>query len=150
MKAFVVDASVALKWYLPDEEGVEQALLLLDAFMRDEITLHAPSLIDWEFVNAMWVAGRTGRIVPEDRDAAVQNFLNIDISRTHTRDLFGVILAIATEFGRSCYDSAYLALSRAMGAPFVTGDKRLFNALKDKMHSVTWIEHLSLSSSSEK
>jgi len=150
VKAFVVDASVVLKWYLPDEEGVEQALLLLDAFTRDEIALHAPSLIDWEFVNAMWVAGRTGRIALEDQDAAVQNFQGLDIIRTHANDLSGSILSIATEFGRSCYDSAYLALSRTMGAPFVTGDKRLFNALKEKTQSVIWIEHLSLSSFSEK
>ncbi|MEW6668892.1 MAG: type II toxin-antitoxin system VapC family toxin [Thermodesulfobacteriota bacterium] len=142
MKAFVVDASVALKWYLPDKEGVEQALLLLDAFMREEITLHAPSLIDWEFVNAMWVAGRTGRIAPEDRDAAVQNFLGLDVSRTRCNDLSVSILSVATELGRSCYDSAYLALSGTTGARFVTGDKRLFNATKKRMQSVIWIEHL--------
>jgi predicted nucleic acid-binding protein len=142
MNAFVVDASVALKWYLPDEQGVEQALFLLDAFMREEIALHAPSLIDWEFVNAMWVAGRTGRIALEDRDAAVQNFLGIEVSRTRCNDLSVSILSVATEFGRSCYDSAYLALSSTMGAPFVTGDKRLFNATKKKMPSVIWIEDL--------
>ncbi|MBN1104650.1 MAG: type II toxin-antitoxin system VapC family toxin [Deltaproteobacteria bacterium] len=110
--------------------------------MRDEITLHAPSLIDWEFVNAMWVADRTGRIVLEDRDAAVQNFLRLDVGRTPCSDLSASILSVATESGRSCYDSAYLALSKTTGAPWVTGDKRLFNATKRNMESVIWIGHL--------
>lgn len=147
MKAFVVDASVALKWYLPDEEGVDQALLLLDAFMRSEITLHAPSLIGWEFVNAMWVAGRTHRIAQDDQDAAVRNFLHLDINRIAAYEMSDSILSIAAEFERSCYDSVYMALSSVMRAPFVTGDKRLFNALKEKNLSLTWIEHLSLPSS---
>ena len=36
--------------------------------------------------------------------------------------------------------------ARTMGAPFVTGDKRLFNAMKDKMQSVIWIEQLQVHS----
>ncbi|RJQ60356.1 MAG: hypothetical protein C4530_08015 [Desulfobacteraceae bacterium] len=141
---FVIDASVALKWYLPDEEGVEKAIYLLDAFMKDQITLHAPSLIDWEFINAMWVAGRTGRIVPDDRDAAVQNFLALDIAKTHAKGMSESVLSFATEFQRSCYDSAYLALSSNLKVPFVTADKRLYNAVEDKMKSVVWIEHLEI------
>lgn len=140
MKNFIVDASVVLKWYLPDELGVNQALSLIAEFVEGGLSLHAPDLIDYEFVNAMWVAGKMGRISAEDRDAAVKNFLNIEITKTNIKELFERLLAIATEYNRSCYDAAYLALAEVIDAPLVTGDKRLYNAVEDKIPSVTWIE----------
>lgn len=142
MKSFVVDASVVLKWYLPDEQGVAQALYLLAEFVEDNLTLHAPDLIDYEFVNAMWVAGQMGRINLEDRNDAVNNFLNIEIAKTNIKEFSARLLMLATEYNRSCYDAAYLALSDLVESPFVTGDKRLYNAVKDKVPSLVWIEDI--------
>ena len=142
MKNFVVDASVVLKWYLPDEHGVSQALSLLAELVEGGVTLHAPNLIDYEFVNAMWVAGRMGTITVEDRDGAVKNFLNIEIIKAHIGELFESLLRFATEYNRSCYDASYLALSEIVGAPLITSDKRLYNAVKRKISSVAWIEDI--------
>ena len=140
MKKFVVDTSVVLKWYLSDEHGVRQALSLLEEFFEGKIALHAPDLIDYEFVNAMWVAGKIGRISVEDRDTAVKNFLDIEIIKTDIENLFETILTFSTEHNRSCYDASYLALSAIIGAPFVTSDKKLYNAVKSKISSIVWIE----------
>lgn len=145
MKSFVVDASVVLKWYLPDEQGVEQALYLLAELVEGKITLHAPDLIDYEFANAMWVAGRMGRINLEDRNDAVNNFLNIEVAKTSIKEFFKGLLMLATKHKRSCYDAAYLALSDLIKAPLVTGDKRLYNAVKDNVSSLIWIEDLEIS-----
>jgi len=140
MNNFVVDASVVLKWYLPDEQGVSQALSLLEDFVEGGLRLHAPNLIDYEFVNAMWVAGKMGRIAVEDRDAAAKNFINIEIIRVDIGGFFENLLRLATEYNRSCYDASYLALSEHVGVPLITGDKRLYNAVKGKISSVAWIE----------
>ncbi|MBW2312203.1 MAG: type II toxin-antitoxin system VapC family toxin [Deltaproteobacteria bacterium] len=145
MKSFVVDASVVLKWYLPDEQGVEQALYLLEEFVEGKVTLHAPDLIDYEFTNAMWVAGQMGRINLEARNDAVNNFLSIEIAKTNIKEFSKGLLMLATKHNRSCYDAAYLALSDLMKAPLVTGDKRLFNAVKDSVSSLIWIEDIELS-----
>jgi len=142
MKSFVVDTSVVLKWYLPDEQGVEQALYLLAESVECNLALHAPDLIDYEFVNAMWVAGQMGRTNLEDRNDAVNNFLNIEIAKTNIMKFFESLLMLATEHNRSCYDAAYLALSALLEAPLVTGDKRLYNAVKDKVPSLIWIEDI--------
>ena len=142
MKSFVVDASVVLKWYLPDEQGAKQALYLLAEFVEGNLALHAPDLIDYEFVNAMWVAGQVGRINLEDRNDAVNNFLNIEINKTNIKKFFKSLLMLATEHNRSCYDAAYLALSDLVESPLVTGDKRLYNAVKDKVPSLLWIENI--------
>lgn len=83
------------------------------------LTVHAPDLIDYEFVNAMWVAGKMGRISAETRDAAVRNFLNIEITKTNIGKIFESLLTIATEHNRSCYDAAYLTLSQVLEAPWL-------------------------------
>jgi predicted nucleic acid-binding protein len=53
----VVDASVALKWYLI-EDGAEPARQIL----ADGDTLVAPELVVAEVCNACWLAGRRGEI----------------------------------------------------------------------------------------
>lgn len=80
MKNFVIDTSVVLKWYLPDEYGTDQALFLFAEFVEGNLNLYAPDLINYEFVNTMLVAGKMGRIDLKDRDAAVNNFLHIEIN----------------------------------------------------------------------
>jgi len=142
MKDLIVDASVVLKWYLPDEQGVNQALSLLAEFIEEDLRLHAPNLIDYEFVNAMWVAGKMGRLTLEDRDAAVKNFINFEIIKVDIREISENLLRLATKHNRSCYDASYLALSEILKVSLVTGDKKLYNAVKSKITSVVWIEDI--------
>ncbi len=49
----MLDASVAVKWYLP-EEGHEDAIELLRRAESEEVGLLAPSTIYPEFFNALW------------------------------------------------------------------------------------------------
>ena len=142
MKDLILDSSVVLKWYLPDEQGVNQAISLLSEFIDGNLRLHAPSLIDYEFVNAMWVAGRMGRINLEDRDAAFKNFINFEIIKVDIREISESLLRFATKHNRSCYDASYLALSELLKVSFVTGDKNLFNAVKSEIASIVWIEDI--------
>ena len=52
----VVDASVLLKAYFPDEEGHNEAQRLLDFYSRGEIDLFAPYLLSYEIINACLIA----------------------------------------------------------------------------------------------
>ena len=72
MKDCVLDASVVLKWYLPGEHGSDQAIRLLTGFREGNLNPSSSDLIDYEFVNAMWVAGKLGRVSVEDRDNSVK------------------------------------------------------------------------------
>ncbi len=55
----VVDASVALKWFLTDEPLAAEAL----AILRDGSTLMAPDILVAEVCNAAWRSARLGRIL---------------------------------------------------------------------------------------
>jgi len=54
----VVDASVAVKWYLIDEPDADLALHLFNSFGRGEILLTAPQHIRSEVPSAITIATR--------------------------------------------------------------------------------------------
>ena len=116
----VVDASVALKWYLI-EDGAEAARQNL----ADGATLVAPELIVAEVCNAAWLAGRRGEI-----SAAQQGAIAEDIGRVFDQlerlvPYASRAMAIARELDHPAYDCFYLTLSEALDAPLVTADGRL-------------------------
>jgi predicted nucleic acid-binding protein len=116
----VVDASVALKWYLI-EDGAEAARQIL----ADGGPLVAPELVVAEVGNACWLAGRRGEI-----GAAQQAAIAVDITRVFDRlerlaPHASRAAAIARELDHPVYDCFYLALSEALDAPLVTADSRL-------------------------
>lgn len=55
-KPIVIDASVALKWRLRDEEATAQADALLDDCLTGALELLTPTLFDYEITNALKVA----------------------------------------------------------------------------------------------
>jgi predicted nucleic acid-binding protein len=116
----VVDASVALKWYLI-ENGAEPARQLL----ADGDTLVAPELVVAEVCNACWIACRRGEI-----SAAQQSQIAKDITRVFDQlerlvSHAARAVAIARELDHPVYDCFYLAVSEAFDAPLVTADGRL-------------------------
>ena len=56
VKRIVIDASVALKWRLRDEEATGEADALLDDFLAGNLVLLTPTLFDYEIANALRTA----------------------------------------------------------------------------------------------
>jgi predicted nucleic acid-binding protein len=46
---------------------------------------------------------------------------------------------LAHRFDRSAHDAAYLTLAEAGGEPPITGDLRLYNAVRDQLDWMRWI-----------
>jgi predicted nucleic acid-binding protein len=55
---YVVDASVAAKWFLNDERHTEEATAYLEQMLADEIRPHAPAPLQYEFGNILTKAQR--------------------------------------------------------------------------------------------
>lgn len=134
----VVDASVVLRGFFPDEEGHAQAQALIRAYVQEEVELLAPTLLPYEMTNAVLQAVRRDRISLEQARAILTAFQGLGIPTA------GVPWQRALELGRtydrSAYDGAYLALAQERGSELVTGDRRLYNAVKDHLPWVLWIE----------
>jgi predicted nucleic acid-binding protein len=121
----VVDASVAVKWFIA-EPGEREAVALLD---RRE-PLIAPELVVAELVNVAWKRLVAGTI---DEDQAADVPRGIRRFFTQIRPMTPLApraLAIAAELRHPAYDCFYLALAEAEDAPLVTTDRRLLRRVE--------------------
>lgn len=127
----VVDASVAVKWYVPEPESALAAALLAEGSV-----FLAPDLIVAEFGNALWKKTRAAEVRPRElspREAKtiVDAFVAAPPVRIEpSGPLVAVALDIAVEFGRTVYDALYLALAVVEDCLLVTADAALVGALE--------------------
>jgi predicted nucleic acid-binding protein len=132
----IVDASIVLRAYFPDEEQA-QAQALIRSHVSGHTPLAAPTLLVYEFTNAVLQAVRRGRITDQEGEAILVSFEDLGIEVVPVA--WQQMLPLARRFDRSAYDAAYLALAEARGEPLVTGDLRVYNAVRDHLDWVQWI-----------
>lgn len=126
----VVDCSIALAWFLPDEKSS----LALDVLMQvTESGAVVPQHFSVEFGNALVIAVRRKRI---DRDYRRRTFerisdLELATDRAGSDKLWIETIELADEHGLTLYDGIYLELALRTGLPLATLDKRLAKAALD-------------------
>lgn len=118
----VIDASVALKWFVNEDGSVQAAALLAGPDL-----LIAPDLILAEVGNAAWKADRNGTMHPEQFDHAAARLPAAFDELTPLAALSRRAGAIALVLDHPVYDCCYLALAEARGATLVTADRRLLS-----------------------
>jgi len=114
----VVDASVAIKWVIP-EAGSEQAITLLDH------DLVVPALLFSECANILWRKLRHRLLTDEEASLAAQTLEQAELAVVWTRNYLARAVAIATELDHPAYDAVYLAVAEALGLRMATADDRL-------------------------
>lgn len=125
-RSVVVDASVALKWLLPDEDDAGNAAGLLRAFREQRRDVAAPSFIRYEVANALEQAHRQGRIAEAAIARGLAFFLDLGIHSAGDDDsLLEHAQRVAHETGASVYDAMYVAYAETLGADLVSSDERL-------------------------
>jgi len=139
LKRLVIDASVVLKWYLTDEEYGEKALNLLTKYISNELDFLAPSLLEYEVVNGLIIAQKRGRIKEEKILLAIDGFMDLKIKLKDLSQLYPRALYYCKIYNRSVYDASYLAIAESEGIAMITGDKRLYNAVKEELKWVKWL-----------
>ena len=136
----MVDASVAVKWFIPEAHSGDSLLLL-----EKDWSLLAPDLILSEFGNTVWKKLRRGEIKAIEARGILADFLKIPIFVYPSASLMEEAWSIAEKSLRSFYDSLYLALARIQGCPLVTADRKLYDALKNGplRKNILWVENVS-------
>lgn len=132
----IIDANVILRGFLADE-AQDQAQALIRDYIAGRLELHAPELISYELCNAVWQAERRGRMTSDQAEQILRSIEGLDIGFETVS--WEEMLPLARRFGCSAYDAAYLALAEKRGEPFLTGDLRLYNAVRATLKLVQWI-----------
>ena len=143
MTLYVIDAGIAVKWFL-NEPLSEKALQLLKQFQQGAVELVAPELLIAEVANVFWKRAARGDLTKEEAADNLQDALAINLPLVPTAVLAKNALALAQRHNRSVYDSLYLALALARDCELATSDERLFNAIAGKFQCIRLLHHLTL------
>jgi predicted nucleic acid-binding protein len=136
----VVDASVVVKLFLPEELSDRADTLLRSGAGGGELgELHAPDLLYVEIANVLWKHVRSGVMQAETAAAHLAALLDLHITPAASRELAAHALALASEHDVSAYDASYVALAQALECELITADERLVNRLSRALPFVRWI-----------
>ena len=114
----VVDASVAAKWFAPEDDS-PVAFGILDH------ELLAPDLLYAEVANILWKKWRRGEVADDVPEIGARLLAGLTLQVTPCASLMADAVALATRLGHPAYDCFYLALARRHSTPMVTADQRL-------------------------
>jgi predicted nucleic acid-binding protein len=141
LKQAVVDASVAVKWVVPEDHSEEALSLLTDGVM-----LYVPSHWLAEVSTTFWAkCAFKGVLTREQAAARVKWIASLDFAETSVSSLIMPATDMAFDLHLTVYDTLYLALAVQVAAPLVTADRKLFDKAKaDRRYanSVVWVADL--------
>ncbi|MCY3703431.1 MAG: type II toxin-antitoxin system VapC family toxin [Rhodospirillales bacterium] len=118
---FVMDASIAGAWLLPDEDAA-LADVALDRLANE--TAVVPNLFWHEVRNLLRIAERRKRVTPGYADASMARIRRLPIECPDEME-DGHVLQLARVHALSAYDGSYLALAVHESCPLVTLDSQL-------------------------
>jgi predicted nucleic acid-binding protein len=137
VSVFVVDASVGLKWFIPEDHHAAARRLQDPAHQ-----LHAPTLFDVEIANVLWKKRRRGELTRPEADAILALLPGVPLTRHPEAPLLATAFDLADRAQRTVYDCLYLALALQVGGRLVTADEKFRNALAPTAWAgqLCWIE----------
>jgi predicted nucleic acid-binding protein len=123
---FVIDASVVIKWFVPEihSDAARRLLALPHEYV-------VPDLLFAEVPNTIWKKIRRGELTAEAGQRLVADIGRIAVEIVSCRALAEDAHALANVTGRTVYDAMYLALAVRLDTRMITADDRLEASLQN-------------------
>nr|VFJ57112.1 MAG: hypothetical protein BECKDK2373B_GA0170837_106318 [Candidatus Kentron sp. DK] len=139
MSIFVVDASVAIKWFIPEIHG-DTALRL----HAPGNVLHVPNFLSLEIGNVLCKKQRQTELTREEALLILRLLQKLPLHWHPDDILFHGAFSLASETRRSLYDCMYLSLAALVDGLLITADRKFYDALQDTSHGkrLMWVEDL--------
>ena len=131
--AYVVDASVAVKWFIKErEDDSEAAFALRRRHIEGQSRMIVPELFLLEVPNAIKASKRASE---DELSKVITTLHDLDLQiERHSWDVLRKANAIAWAYNLTWYDGVYVALAEVMGYPLVTADEALMRKMRG--HSI--------------
>jgi predicted nucleic acid-binding protein len=137
VSVFVVDASLVVKWFVPEiHSGAARRWL---GATHDYI---APDLLFSEAGNAVWKKVRRKELVDTEAQQLVVDLGRVAVETVATRRLLQDALALALTAGITVYDAIYLTLAARLDTEVITGDDRFADKVAKHPLLAQHVRHL--------
>jgi predicted nucleic acid-binding protein len=137
VSVFVVDASLVIKWFVPEIYS-EAARRWLDA-SHDYV---APDLLFSETGNVLWKKVRRSELDENEARQLVMDLAQVAVETVATRSLLQDALALALTVGLTVYDAMYLTLAVRLETAVITGDDRFVDKIAEHSLLVRHVRRL--------
>ena len=136
MKRFVLDASVVVKWFLPEIHQVESFDLL-----KSNPVLIAPEFLKVEFDSILFKWCRSGRLNYERAEEVRSVFNKIKIYFIGLDDIADISFEVSAKLPVTYYDALYLCTAKLYECKMVTFDRKLLKSVEGSEFD-TYLEKL--------
>ena len=139
----VVDASLAVKW-LVEEEDSDKAHAALESWVARDVARIAPHLLPFEVANALHRRVLRGELNVGNSVRMIARLLESRLELHQPPGLHVRALQLASQLRQNAvYDAHYLALSESVGCELWTADERFYRAASPSVENVRWIGEFS-------
>ena len=142
MEKYIIDASVAAKWFFNDEPFKDHALILLDCLNSRQIKGVVPELFYSEFFSVCSNQLRKKKINFNDASKILDDLVDMPFERYPERDFAYISFVNAVRLGISVYDAVYISLAEIYAVPLVTADEVLIKACKNRFDFILPLSEL--------
>jgi predicted nucleic acid-binding protein len=140
----ILDASVAVKWFLSDEALVRQADLVRTAMLDRRVSLVAPTILWPEVAHALVRAVRRQRLEPETAQVMSDDIRTVRLLIEEEEVDPHASVRVALTTGVSAYDAQYLHLGIHLDEKVLTADQRMFQRGRAHGYDVVWLGDVTL------
>lgn len=125
MNNVVVDSSVAIKWFIPEEDS-ERARLLL----ARQYTMYVPEFFYIETDSILTKKLRKRELESREAERIHDTIRHLPVEKMGLMALRDVAWTLANDYFVSVYDALYVTLAMMLNGRLVTADKRLVRTLE--------------------
>jgi predicted nucleic acid-binding protein len=122
---FVIDTSVAIKWYLPEVHQPEALRFLDPSFDR-----HAPDFIHSELGSVLLKKVRRGEVSSGEGRRYLGQLAAAPLLAQDALPLRPLAFEVALRIGSSFYDGLFLALAMQLDGRLVTADDKFYRKIQ--------------------
>ena len=120
--AFIIDASYLLGWLIPDETTLDISDIM-QQYANGSLQLFSTNLLPFEIANGLRSATLQKRVNVRQASKLLDLFLHLGIELENVD--IDHVWNLSQKHYLTCYDAAYLALSREKKLPLLTHDSAL-------------------------
>ncbi len=134
-----VDASVAVKWFVP-EEGRAEALALWQRLVDGEQIVE-PDLFFVEVANGLRHHAQGGDLTEKELGQAAELLVGLPVETWPARELVRAALRLAGDLKLTVWDAMYVAVAHERQAELWTADEALYRRAREAVpgvHLLTW------------
>jgi predicted nucleic acid-binding protein len=121
---WVVDASVVIKWFVPEPD-----LASANALRARGLRLAVPDLLFVETANILWKLVRRGEMQPPRAIEIIEEIVTAPFVTYTNESLARDAIDLALATGVSAYDASYVALATRLNVSCITADQKLVRKL---------------------